>query len=91
MQLKIENAQLTVKNFTHEAAAGLNKRSTIQKASQRFPKAYSVNVDFPGHLSIVEGVGLAESPERLLLMTIRLKRTNPGAAKLPGPDNRKRK
>jgi len=90
-ELKIENARLTVENYTHEAAADLDKRSTIQKSSERFPKAYSVNVDLPGHVSIVEGVRSAESPEALLSMTIRLKRTDPGAAILPGPDKQKRK
>jgi len=89
--LKIENARLTVENYTHEAAADLDKSSTVQKSSERFPKAYSVNVDFPGHLSIVEGVGSAGFPEALLSMTIGLKRTDPGAAKLPGLDKQKRK
>ena len=90
-ELKIENARLTVENYTHEATADLDKRSAIQKSSERFPKVYSVNVDFPGHLSIVEGVGSAGSPEALLSMTIGLKRTDPEAAKLPGPDKQKRK
>lgn len=89
--LKIENARLTVENYANEAAADLDKKSAIQKSSERFPKAYSVNVDFPGHLSIVEGVGSAGSPEALLSMTIGLKRTDPVAVKLPGSDNQKRK
>jgi len=90
-ELKIENARLTVENYTYEATADLDKRSTLQKSSERYPKAYSVNVDFPGHLSIVETVGSAGSSEALLSLTIGLKRTEPRAAKLPGSDKPKRK
>jgi len=90
-ELKIENARLSVENYTHEAAADLNKGSMFQKSSERYPKAYSVNIDFPGHLSIIESVGSAGSTEALLSMTIGLKRTDLRAAKLPGLDKQKRK
>ncbi|KAG0129507.1 hypothetical protein HOY82DRAFT_540743 [Tuber indicum] len=87
-ELKIENARLAVENYTHEAAADFKKTFTNQKPLEPYPKAYSVNGDFPGHLSIVETVGPAGSVEALLSMTIGLKRKE---ANLPGQDRLRRR
>ncbi|RPA93735.1 hypothetical protein L873DRAFT_1508238 [Choiromyces venosus 120613-1] len=74
-ELKIENAQLTVENYNYEAVADLKNSSTNQNSPEVSPKSYSVNVNFPGKLSIVEDIGSAGSIEALLSMTIGLKRT----------------
>ncbi|PWW75874.1 hypothetical protein C7212DRAFT_344650 [Tuber magnatum] len=87
-ELKIENARLTVENYTHETAADLRKKSTNLNSMESHPKAYSINVDFPGHLSIVESVGPTGSVEALLSMTIGLKRKD---TKFPGQDKSRRR
>ncbi|KAG0636572.1 hypothetical protein HOY80DRAFT_1088220 [Tuber brumale] len=86
-ELKVENARLTVENYTHEAAADFKKKFTNQSPAEPYPKAYSVNVEFPGHVSILETIGPAGSVEALLSMTIGLKRKE---AELPGRDGPKR-